>query len=73
VAVFAGVNKDFIRDFAILCTENIFEKEIIMAFRYGGDRFIPSRAGNRWQTKFGLMKVSVFTDRKTKFIWFTEY
>jgi hypothetical protein len=33
-----------------------------MPVRNGGDRFIPTRAGNRWQTKFGLMKVSVFTD-----------
>jgi hypothetical protein len=57
VAVFGGVNSNFIRDFPILCTANTFE-EFIMAFRYGGDRFIPSRAGNRWQTKFGLMKVS---------------
>jgi hypothetical protein len=57
VAVFSGFNSDFIRNFPILCTENTFEKEFIMAFRYGGDRFIPPRAGNRWQTKFGLMKV----------------
>jgi hypothetical protein len=59
VPVFAGVNSDFIRDFRILCTENTFKKEFIMAFIYGGDRFIRSPAGNRWQTKFGMMKVSV--------------
>jgi hypothetical protein len=27
-----------------------------------GDRFIPSRAGNSWQTKFAMITVSVFTD-----------
>jgi hypothetical protein len=28
----------------------------------GGDRFIPSRAGNNWQTKFAMITVSVSTD-----------
>jgi hypothetical protein len=26
------------------------------------DRFIPSRAGNNWQTKFAMITVGVFTD-----------